>query len=274
VKCGALDVTLRNSKAGLFFIRPAQDVRLINDEFGPWVNDSSTIGPSGECPQPPRRILLDHVYMHDFHTEPFNSVHIECLQVNLADGLAIRNSRFRRCEDFDILVKRDFGDINLSNLTFENNLFGAPFPDGTTALHFSDPQNAAYTNVVIRNNSFAATLILSPGVTYSTVRVTGNAGMSAGGPCGQGILWSYNVWANRRCNRTERRALPGFRDAANFDFRLVRGAAAINHGDPRSFPTRDVQGRKRPIGTQPDAGAVESLYGKGKPAKRPREKSG
>jgi len=271
VKCGAEDVTLRGSKAAAFFIRPARGVSLINDEFGPVVNVSSTIGPSQDCPQPPSEVLLDHVYMHDVYTVPHNSQHIECLMVNLVDGLTIRNSRFQRCEDYDILFKRDFGDINISNVALENNWFDVPYPDGWTAVAFSDPANASYTNVLIRGNSFNAGLLPvgGPGVVVSRFRIIGNVGTSisvVGDPCHYpGLTRAYNVWADsRRCNSTEKRAPTGFVNAKGFDLHLARGAAAINRGDPKSYPLRDIDGQRRPIGKRPDAGADESVYGKPK----------
>jgi hypothetical protein len=266
VKCGAADVTLRGSKAASFFIRPADHVSIIRSEFGPAVNVSSTIGPSDDCAQPPSHILLDRVYMHGYHTEPHNSQHIECLMVNLADGLTIRNSRFRRCEDFDILVKRDFGDINISNLTLENNWFDDPYPDGYYTVLFSDPSNAAYTNVLIRNNSFNGSLlpVNSNGVKFTNFRIIGNVGTSIGRSCGvAGVTRSYNVWAkSSACNSTEKRAPTGFVNAAGFDLHLRRGAAAINRGDPGSFPRRDIDGQRRPVGKRPDAGADERFSGK------------
>jgi hypothetical protein len=37
----------------------------------------------------------------------------------------------------------------------------------------------------------------------------------------------------------------------------VSGAAAIDHGDPASYPAKDIDGQARPMGGMPDAGADE-----------------
>jgi hypothetical protein len=52
----------------------------------------------------------------------------------------------------------------------------------------------------------------------------------------------------------------GFRDPDRHDFHLAAGAAAIDHGDPASYPKRDIQRQRRPHGRRPDAGADE-YYG-------------
>jgi hypothetical protein len=47
---------------------------------------------------------------------------------------------------------------------------------------------------------------------------------------------------------------------------------AINRGNPKSYPQRDIDGQRRPIGKRPDAGADESLFGKPKPKPKPKGK--
>jgi hypothetical protein len=44
----------------------------------------------------------------------------------------------------------------------------------------------------------------------------------------------------------------------NNNLHLAPGAAAINAGDPTSFPAFDFDGQGRPIGSAPDAGADEA----------------
>jgi hypothetical protein len=96
VNCGADDVTLRDAKAGLWFVTSARNVNLVNTEVGPMANAYSAIR-RGECGLPVENVLIDRVYMHDNDTDPFNSSHMECLTVQTVDGLTIRNSRFYHC---------------------------------------------------------------------------------------------------------------------------------------------------------------------------------
>jgi hypothetical protein len=258
VKCGADDVTLRSSKARLFFIRSATNVRIIGTEFGP-SDTISQIGHTEECQRAPRGILLDRVYMHDF-TNPNPSKHMECLTVQAASDFVIRRSRFHHCEDFDILFKHRSPVLETTNTTIENTWFDKPWPDGSSAIQFSEPDSGGtFTNVLIRNNSFAGTLMMKPEVTYRNARVFSNVGNRYGGSCsGDDIALAYNVWADRKCAPTDLRASSGFRAADRFDFHLAPGAAAINRGHPTSFPRTDIDGQRRPRGRRPDAGADEA----------------
>lgn len=260
VKCGADDVTLRNSKATLFFIRPATNIRIIRTEFGP-SDTISQMGSSGDCRTAPNHVLLDRVYMHDF-TNDNDSIHMECLTVEAADNLTIRNSRFHHCEDFNILFKHRGAVLASKNIVIENTWFDVPWPDGSSAIQFSEPDSGGkYSNVLIRNNSFMGSLTVKPEVGYENFRVIANIGPKFGS-CAKGVAASYNVWRSGGCGGTDRRADPGFRNRARFDFHLARASAAINRGHPSSFPSRDIDGQRRPIGRRSDAGADESAFGR------------
>lgn len=256
VKCGADDVTLRGSKARLFFVRAATDVSIIDTEFGP--SDSiSQIGHTEECETSPDRILLDQVYMHDF-THPDDANHMECLTVQAANNLVIRNSRFYHCEDFDILFKHRAPVLRSTNVLIENSWFDEPWPDGSSAIQFSEPESGGtYENVTIRNNSWNATLMLKPEVGYLNAKVIANVGTRFGGSCGD-IASAYNIWSGTSpCTPTDLQAPPGFVDQENFDFHLAPGSPAINRGHPGDHPTDDIDGNARPMGGRADAGADE-----------------
>jgi hypothetical protein len=255
VKCGADDVTLRSSKAALFFIRSATNIRFLGVEFGP-SDTISQIGHTAECRRSPRGIYMDRVYMHDF-TNDDPDVHMECLTVQAADDLVIRRSRFHHCEDFDILFKHRSPVLQSTNVTIENTWFDKPWPDGTSAIQFSEPDSGGqYNNVLIRNSSFAGTLTLKPDVGYRNLRVIANAGSRYGGPCGDATSM-YNVWRSGGCGGTDRRADPRFRNERGFDFHLAPGSPAINRGHPKEFPRVDIDGQRRPVGKRSDAGADE-----------------
>lgn len=256
VKCGADDVTLRSSKARLFFIRSATNIRILGTEFGP-SDTISQIGHTAECQRAPRGVLLDRVYMHDF-TNPDPDKHMECLTVQAASDFVIRRSRFHHCEDFDILFKHRSPVLETTNTTIENTWFDKPWPDGSSAIQFSEPDSGGtFRNVLIRNNSFAGTLTMKPEIDYPNLRVIANAGSRYGGPCGNGVV-SHNVWRSGGCGGTDRRADPRFRDERGFDFHLAAGSPAINRGHPTNFPRVDIDGQKRPHGRRSDAGADET----------------
>ena len=74
-----------------------------------------------------------------------------------------------------------------------------------------------------------------------------------------GVIWERNVYGRGiPCGAADVVAPTGFRNPAKLDLRLSRRAAAIDHGDPRSFPRVDIEGQRRPKGRAPDAGADEA----------------
>jgi hypothetical protein len=259
VKCGADHVTLRDSKASLFFIRSATNISFIDVEFGP-SHDISQIGHTEDCQFSPDGILMERVYMHDFWWDGTaqSTNHMECLTISAAHNFTLRNSKFHRCEDFDILVKHRYPVLKSTNMTFENNWFDKPWPDGTYAISFSQPDSGGtYENVLIRNNSFATPLLLRPEITWRNLQVIGNVGVRTGGSCSDYVS-RYNVWsAMDPCSSTDLRAASGFVNAAGFDLHLRADSVAVGHGDPSSYPSIDIDGQSRPQGGAPDAGADE-----------------
>ena len=71
------------------------------------------------------------------------------------------------------------------------------------------------------------------------------------------INWRHNVIQGGTCGPTDRNAPSSFINPSN-DLHLAPGAAAINAGDPTSYPTNDFDGQGRPMGGAPDAGADET----------------
>lgn len=256
VKCGADDVTFRDSKASLFFIRSATDVAFINVEFGP-SGDISQIGHTEQCQFAPERILMDGVYMHDF-VNP--NTHMECLTIQAANYMTIRNSRFQRCQDFDIFIKPRAPVLTYTDMVIENSWFADPEPTGSNAISLSAPDGGStLRNFTFRNNSFNASLIVKPEINYTNVLFVGNIGTSIGTGCNEaGVTVAYNVWSgDPDCGPTDIHAPKGYVNAAGFDYHLVPGAAAINRGSPFDFPAFDIDGQARPMGGRADAGSDE-----------------
>jgi hypothetical protein len=71
------------------------------------------------------------------------------------------------------------------------------------------------------------------------------------------INWRHNVLQGGVCGAGDKNAAAGFVDM-NSNLHLAAGSAAINAGDPASFPGRDIDGQTRPGGAAPDAGADEA----------------
>ena len=148
--------------------------------------------------------------------------------------------------------------LTSTNVTIENNWFDKPWPDGSSAIQFSEPDSGGtYANVMIRNNSFGGTLMVKDEVAYPNLRVIANVGTSYGGHCGSG--------RRRTTSGPEAAAaepiggpIQAFGIRRGFDFHLKPGAAAINRGHPSSFPRVDIDGQRRPFGRRSDAGADEA----------------
>ena len=137
-KCGADDVTLRSSKARLFFIRSAKRVSLIDSEFGP-SDDISQIGHTEECQSAPEQILLDRCTCTTSGPDADEAHGV--LDVQAANNIVVRNSRFQRCEDFDIFIKPGRPCSATRTSLFENNWFDRPDPTPVAAISLSQPES-------------------------------------------------------------------------------------------------------------------------------------
>jgi hypothetical protein len=248
-KPGADDLTFRRIRSKDFFISSGSNIRVLGGSVGPGVDYHPIIGADDAVP--PRNILIDGVRFHDW-TRSSDSVHIECLQIAAGDGVTVQRSRFENCDVMNVHVTH-WGETPLTrNVTLENNFFGEA-GGGYYAI-----QANAFENLLIRNNSLLQPIVIfteqGPG---TNVRVVGNVGPMQQSGCENRVVYRHNVWTNARCDPTDRRAPSGFRDPAGLDLRLKLGSAAIDRGDPTSYPAADIDGERRPKGRAPDAGADE-----------------
>jgi len=253
---GSNDITFRNSTMRFFFIRSSTNIRIIGGAVGPSDDSTSpTIGASETSAPPSSNILIDNVRFHDITRAQSPSGHVECLFIQESIGVVIRRSRFEHCDIMDLFVNDILGGQVPRAVTLENNFFGRPTDGGFYAIDFAWDPGDVDQDQVVRYNSIDGSLRFTPG-TYQNVQVYGNIGDLNN--CTSGIDFSYNVWRDRPCGPHDRRAGHGFVDATRLDLRLVKGAAAVDHGDPKRYPRTDIFGHKRPRGRAPDAGAVES----------------
>jgi len=143
-----------------------------------------------------------------------------------------------------------------TNITVENNFFGAS--NGYFSFDINTT-TASLSNVLIRNNSSPQQMYLGNALPIlSNVRVVANVAPIIPSNCEGRITYSHNVWQGGICGATDLSAAAGFRNAAANDLHLVAGAAAIDRGDPSSYPATDIDGQARPQGARPDAGADEA----------------
>jgi hypothetical protein len=263
----AAHVTLRGIRNNGFWITGASNVTFVGGEvscgrcaFHPFLSDG---GPPDH--RPPRAIVFDGVDFHDWHAAEAGQ-HTECLQILSGDGIVIRNSVFRNCATADG-GRGATANLHISwvgrgpktrNILIENNFF---YPSGSHyAVNAGD-----WINLDFRYNSIAGPVIVGSGWGDGTpVEFVGNVmrmGECQGPRTGTGsharYVYRHNVIEGGTCGPTDVNAASGFVDPRR-NLRLRPGAAAIDRGDPRSHPRRDIDGERRPKGGRPDAGADEA----------------
>ena len=139
------------------------------------------------------------------------------------------------------------------NILIENNFFDEPSDGGSYAIQAND-----FQNVVIRNNSALAGFVIFDRGGPGPVNLSANVAPAHPWDCNDSVIYRHNVWTNAKCGATDRRGASAFRNPSGLDLRLKPGAAAIDSGDPKSYPTTDIDRGRRPRGRAPDAGAFES----------------
>lgn len=257
-------VYLDDMSVRIWFSRGSKDMMMVGGEVsGSQNGDSPTIGKySGE--RESQNITFDGVAFHDIGRDNCPGCHIECLFIQEATNVTIKNGSFQRCAVMDIYVSGQGlgagGSGNVTNLVIENNWFDTPTSNGTNALRMN-PDTAVIVNPNIRNNSFAGgTISFDPAGTYTNGKLTGNIGYLAGGVCQpSGWTHSYNVWSSGddTCGTGDTTSSDfGFVDQDGFDLHITSSSPAKNHGDPSNYPATDRDGELRPQGTV-DAGADE-----------------
>jgi hypothetical protein len=259
----ATDVVMRNMTVSTFGIFGATNVQVLGGSVGPAVDTSSNVANCYQCPYSSSNIVISGVSFHDY-TRTAGTVHMECLHVWPATQLRLVGNTFRNCAVMDVLLSNYGNGADLNGITLENNVFDQPgsLAGGLSAGYYPvlfGPKAGSISNVLIDFNSFLGSMDFNPGV-YSNIRIDSNVGPMSQYFCnvaGAGFTYTYNVWSNAACGPTDQQAPTGFVNPQALDLSLLPGAAAIDHGNPNSFPATDVRGRARPVGAGPDAGAYE-----------------
>jgi chitodextrinase len=263
--------------SSLDFLNEANDITLRNviNRGMWWVGSSniSIIGGEITCPScayhphmqnagstPPRNILFDGVYFHDWHSQA--GEHVECLQILGGDGITIRNSTFKNCGTANggngataALHLQAYGNGPLpKNILLENNFF---YPSGNMYVI----QGEDLENFDLRYNSLSGPILIyntsSPGTGMDFIGNIMRASSCTAQSSSVPINWRHNIIQGGTCGPTDRNAPSGYIDPNN-NLHLTPTAAAINAGDPNSYPSRDIDNQTRPTGNTPDAGADEA----------------
>jgi hypothetical protein len=164
-------------------------------------------------------------------------------------------------------------------VTIENNVFGHSTDTGREdswhyyGFVFSGAlayDGAPLNGFRVRYNTFEQAVSLVSSLRATNSEFVGNLG--GGWDCIAGMTYRYNV--GEKCSSTDKAVSPAYscgrpacgaprtarvgwvNPAAN-DFHLRASSPAINAGDPNDHPKRDKDGRPRPAGARPDAGAYE-----------------
>jgi len=255
VNQGSDHVTFRNVTSQNFYITSASNVSVLGGSIGPDLDyDNAQIRPACSGCTHSKNIVVDGVYFHDATISAGSSAHVECLQVWGTDGLTVRNSTFWNCEHHNVFFAGE-GDP-VKDATLENNVGGRVRSGYYSFRIAANSAGEGCQNVVLRNNS-ATSPISVECYNASGVQLVGNVSPLSTGQCDSRYTWSHNVWDGAKCGTTDKNAPDGFVNAATGDLHLTAGSAAIDAGDPASYPAVDAEGRARPRGAAPDAGAYE-----------------
>jgi hypothetical protein len=265
------DLTLRNLRVKgpyAFYCASCSNVSIIGGTWGP---DTYACRPGLGSAHPeiqsataqvkrPRGILVDGVTWQNF-ARCDTGDHTECLQVEPADDLTIRNSTFRNCDTMGVNIANDLANSNSAagfrapnNVLIENNVFDEA-RDSTGGPTFYALNIRECSNCTIRYNSWLQPPRMPDGETHYNVKFIGNVGPFNSDACLGGVVFSHNVWQGASCDPSDKNVPDlGFRNAALLDLRLLPTSPAIRAGDPSNAPLTDATGRIRDT-SAPDAGA-------------------
>ena len=203
-------------------------------------------------------VTFDGVTFHDA-TVNDSTVHTECLMVNDVQGMTIRNSSFRNCGYFGLMISHLMGELAPRDVTLENNVFEQTYQWNGQPAPYSmliGPIDA--NHFVIRNNTFVTEPTFNNTTWSNGAEFVGNLG--ALNSCQSGAGYAKNVWTNVACGASDKKTtnLTGqFVDPASHNWRLKPGASAIDAASSTDYPPTDHDGGTRPSGAAPDAGAYE-----------------
>jgi len=210
-------------------------------------------------------LLFDRVVFENF-SRCSPSDHTECLQIEPADDVTIRNSTFRNCDTMDVNIANDLAGDSKSatghsapnNILIENNTF-ASATDHSGGETYYALNIRECTNCTVRYNSWLQEPRMPNGEVSAGNAFIANAGQMSQHNCFRdGVSYSHNVWVGAKCGATDKNVRSiQFVDPKTLDLRLMSTSPALSAGDSGAHPAADHGGRPRPHRLAPDAGAEQ-----------------
>ena len=215
----------------------------------------------------PTNGLIENNIIHDISTtDPL--AHPDALATYGVNNLTVRGNKFYK--NACINYRGDGADRG--TIVIENNTFGQTvsyaggISCGPSAQIHGD-------GALIRYNTIEGSIQQvgsgeGDGQLWEGNIITGNVGYGQC-PVGSGTIAQYNVWNSNNPTNCGGAANVGLANLTSMfvtinptgstgsDLHLVAGAAAIDRGNPSRYPSTDIDGKTRPIGGGPDAGADE-----------------
>jgi hypothetical protein len=281
---GGDDITFRNLKVEGpvgFFCGSCSHVSILGGVFGPVSYGNPCNGsshpevqnlydgalPEGRKLRRAHDLTIDGTIWQNYSSCTGFVDHTECLQIEPADNVIIRNSTFRRCDTITVNIANDLAGESKSpagyaapdHVLIENNFFDTArsLPGAPTyyALNIKE-----CTNCTVRYNSWGQAPRMPTGEVSINNLFLANVGPYTEWSCSiPGVTFAYNVFVGAKCGPTDKKvADAGFVDAESANLHLRPGSPAINAGDRRRYPKADIDRQRRPTGRAPDAGADET----------------
>jgi len=216
-------------------------------------------------------MLFENNHWHDI-TLVTDGVHNECMYVDGGNRSIFRGNLFIGCPTMALFFTNWDGGAAYRNVTIENNVFGHTLDEdqiwhSSCSVYFGPGANNQNTLVgwSVRYNTFENAPCVADGLPTRDGTWIGNLG---GITCMRGFTYRYNVGEtcggtgdfrvpNAVNSQARPNSAPFYLGAPAGDFRLKAGSAAINRGDPKTYPRFDRAKRRRAMGSAPDAGAFE-----------------
>lgn len=192
VRAPAHDVTIQDIKATNFYVTGStKNVTIKGGDYGPYAADSGShiksASAGGDGTDFPVDTVVDGAFIHDYTTIS-SGAHLDCLHVFYHQRLTVKNSTFRNCKHYGILLGsngagRTDGDV-ISNNAFTGSFEVAGFAfRGGTGEDFND--------VLVQGNTGAS-------VTAQTTNVLTNIrwwdnNVSSIAPCRSGVDYQRNT---------------------------------------------------------------------------------
>lgn len=172
LRWGSDDWTLRNITARNIRLQSVSDVRVLGGSYGPYLDQVATINTAGGTSPGVSNILIDGAKFHDY-TISDPAKHAECMQIwpsAPSSDVTIRNTSFRNCTDFGVLVKTP----KLTGMVFERVTLDEP-QTGNVATVGCNP-NCPRSGSSIRFSTYAY-----PGARVTDSRMAGSLAIDVSG---------------------------------------------------------------------------------------------